>query len=283
MPIRTRIHESGPMSVEGIAPEPVYEEFVSELFHENTKQHRSDARFIERILAATFDPAVQSVMSPTHKLYPGKPRTDLPTQFPRSKLTLDEAIVGRRSNREFSKGPLPLGVAAKLLHYSYGVTGALELGNGREQLVRAAPSGGALFPIEVYLLARNVAVLAPGIYHFNPVANCLEQIAAKDPSAELVRLTYSQELSKAALVVALTGVSIKNRVKYGERGYRFMLLEAGHIAQNFLLTATAMGLHSYTLGGFVDDELDSLLQVDGFEETALYLLAAGKPVKAGRR
>jgi SagB-type dehydrogenase family enzyme len=271
------------MSVERLVPEPVYEEFVSELFHENTKQHRSDARFIERILAATFDPGVQSVMSPTHKLYPGAVRIEVPRTFAKSRRTFDDALLNRRSKREFAKTPLPFGSAMKLLHYTYGITGTLDAGPGHEQLVRAAPSGGALFPIELYVLARNVVKVPPGIYHFNAGQRCLERVSARDPFGDLVHLTYAEELREAALAFVLTGVSIKSRVKYGERGYRFMLLEAGHIAQNFLLTSTALGLNAFSLGGFVDDELDRLLQVDGFEETALYVMAAGKPGKPVRR
>jgi SagB-type dehydrogenase family enzyme len=267
------------MKADRIVPEPHYEEFVSELFHENSKQHRSDARFIERILAANFDPGVQTLMAPTHKRY-GRDvkRTVLPTSFPKSKLPFDEAVLTRRSEREFGKVPLSFAEVAKLLHHTYGVTGVLEAG-AHKTLLRAAPSGGALYPIEIYLLARNVRRLGVGIYHFSPAGNYIEQISADDPFPELIRATYARELEDAAIVLAMTGVSIKNRVKYGERGYRFMLIEAGHSAQNFLLTATAMGLRSFTLGGFVDDELDALLRVDGFEETTLYLMAAGKPAR----
>ena len=268
------------MSTDRFAPQAAHDEFISELFHENTKQHRSDARFIERILAATLDPSVQSMMGPTHKIYPGAGRIALPARLPKGKMTFDEAVLSRRSSRDFSNTPLRFGEVAKLLHSTYGVTGTLDGGGAHRVLLRAAPSGGALYPIEVYLLTRNVEKLPNGIYHFNPAARCLEEVSRKNPFPELVRVTYADELRDAAVVLALTGVSIKNRAKYGERGYRFMLIEAGHVAQNFLLAATAMRLNAFTVGGFVDDELDALLQVDGFEETSLYLMAAGKP---GRR
>ena len=263
-------------------PEPNPDEFVSELFHENTKQHRSDTRFIERIMAVSFDPGVQAVMGPTHKRYPGAFGIDLPERYPAAKITFDETVLSRRSLRAFAKTPVGFGVAAKLLHYTYGITGTLDAGPAHRQSLRAAPSGGALYPIEAYVLVRNVARIPPGVYHYSPVANRLERVDPRDPFEELVRITYAEELRRAAFVVALTGVSVKNRVKYGERGYRFMLLEAGHIAQNFLLTATAMGLNAFTLGGFVDDELNRLLRVDGFEETARYLMAAGRPASRER-
>jgi SagB-type dehydrogenase family enzyme len=268
------------MITEPILPAAAREEFVSELFHENTKQRRSDARFIERIVAAAFDPTVQSVMGPSHKLYRNAKVFALPTRLPKAKQTFDDAVLSRRSSREFGKDPLPLNVAAKLLHCSYGITGELDLGHGHRQALRAAPSGGALYPIEIYLFARNVEKLPKGIYHFNSGERSLEQITAKDPFPELIKATYADELRNAALVMAITGVSLKNRVKYGERGYRFMLFEAGHIVQNFLLAANAMRLNAFAVGGFVDDELDAMLRVDGFEETSLYLAAAGRPPRS---
>jgi SagB-type dehydrogenase family enzyme len=93
---------------------------------------------------------------------------------------------------------------------------------------------------------------------------------------DLSSITFTVELERAAMVFVLTGIALKSRLKYGERGYRFMLLEAGHIAQNLLLTANALGLGALPIGGFVDDELDRLLDVDGVEETSLYLVAVGR-------
>ena len=81
----------------------------------------------------------------------------------------------------------------------------------------------------------------------------------------------------AALAVALTGISMKTKLKYGERGYRFLLFEAGHIMQNLLLVASALGVSALPIGGFVDAELDSALGIDGLDEVSLYLAAVGPP------
>lgn len=116
--------------------EPNHDEYVSELFHENTKQHRSDERFIERVFAANYDAAFRRIISPTYKVYPGARRIALPRTFRKSKRGFDDALLGRRSRRDFDKAPLGFQAAAKLLHYTYGVTGALGPG-------RSASAAGA--------------------------------------------------------------------------------------------------------------------------------------------
>jgi SagB-type dehydrogenase family enzyme len=87
---------------------------------------------------------------------------------------------------------------------------------------------------------------------------------------------FTPQLANAAAIFVLTGVSLKSRLKYGERGYRFMLLKAGHIAQNLLLTAAALELGALPVGGFIDDEMDRLLGIDGLNEVSLYLVAIGR-------
>jgi nitroreductase len=102
-----------------------------------------------------------------------------------------------------------------------------------------------------------------------------ELVRAGDAAHEVARLCYTAALSEAAAVIVLTGISAKSRLKYGERGYRFTLLEAGHIAQNALLTASALMLDACPFGGFIDD-LDRLLGIDGLDEVSLYLVAVGR-------
>jgi SagB-type dehydrogenase family enzyme len=276
MPIRTPIPEAAPMIAERRTPEPDGDEFVSELFHENTKQRRSDTRFVERILSATYDPAMHRALAPKSKNYALSQRIALPRARAKGRMTLHDALLARRSDRAFTGDPLALRDLARLLRAGAGVTGSLDAGNGERVPLRAAPSGGALYPVETYVLARHVDGLAPGVYHFAPTADALDPVAGANPFPALVRATYEPQLRRAAVAFVLTGISIKSRLKYGERGYRFMLLEAGHIAQNLLLAATAMRLRSFTLGGFVDDELDALLRVDGADETSLYVIAAGR-------
>ena len=251
---------------------------VSELYHENSKHRRSDLRAVERIIAAMSSPFLQGIMASAHKRYPSAQRIVLAKHVDAPALmTFDEALLSRRSFRDFTGEAILLAHVTKLLQMACGITGWGDLPSGDRQFFRAAPSGGGLYPTEMYVFIRCAQELPAGIYHYNPVEHCLEVLREGDVVAtDLASITFTAELERAAVVFGLTGIALKARLKYGERGYRFMLLEAGHIAQNLLLTANSLGLGALPIGGFVDDELDRVLEVDGVEETSLYLVAVGR-------
>jgi len=247
---------------------------VSELFHENSKQHRSDYRLVERIIAAATDPVFQRMLTRGHKQYPSAPKVTLPDATPQSKIGFDETILNRRSSREFGRASLTFGEVAKLLHFSNGITDPAYPHN-RSPAFRAAPSGGALYPIEIYIAVLRAEDLAAGLYHYDPTANVLELVSEDSTANRLAYAAHTPEVNDASVVVILSGISLRTRLKYGERGYRFMLMEAGHICQNLLLTATALRLTAFPIGGFIDAEIDNLLGIDGTEEVSLYLVPIG--------
>jgi SagB-type dehydrogenase family enzyme len=188
-------------------------------------------------------------------------------------MSLGDALRRRRSARTFAQTALSRPVVAALLRAGYGVTGALDAG-GAMHPIRAAPSGGALYPLELSLVARRVDALEPGLYHFDPLDDSLEvlrpgrvPIGAATPFAEVA--------TGAAAVIVVTAVFWRTRFKYGLRGYRFALLEAGHVAQNILLAAAALELAAIPLGGFYDRRVDELLGLNGVDESALYLVCVG--------
>ncbi len=182
-------------------------------------------------------------------------------------------IDARRSVRVFGTRPLRLVELGTVLQAGYGVTGRLERA---PQELRSAPSGGALYPLELYVVARRVDGVAPGLYHFDPLRNCLERLRPECPDSELDGLSpYGELLRSSACFVAMTAMFWRSRFKYGARAYRFTLLEAGHVAQNMLLAVAALGLAAVPIGGFYDREVDSLLGVDGLYEASLYLLPLG--------
>jgi SagB-type dehydrogenase family enzyme len=190
-------------------------------------------------------------------------------------LPLGEAICRRRSARAFAEAPIARPQLAALLRAGYGVTGRAGDGD-TAQPVRAVPSGGALYPLELTTVVRRVDCLPPGLYHFDPLDDSLEEIrrgtvrvAATTPFAEVA--------GGAAVVIVVSALFWRSRFKYGLRGYRFALLEAGHAAQNMLLAATALGLAAVPLGGFYDRRVDELLAVNGVDESALYLVCVGAP------
>ena len=199
----------------------------------------------------------------------GLTSVQLPAGRPLAGL-LDDVLRARRSNRRYGAAPISLAELAALLSASYGVTGTLA---GQE--LRCVPSGGALYPLELYVVASNVAGLEPALYHYDPLRGALERIRGVQ-RPELEGLTpYDELVVPSAAVVAISAVFWRSRFKYGARAYRFALLEAGHVAQNYLLAATALGLSACPVGGFFDRQVDALLGIDGLYEASLYLLPVG--------
>lgn len=204
-----------------------------------------------------------------YKRYPEAPRVALPRPGLLT-ASLESVIRARQTEREFSDRPISIDELAKLLELSAGVT------NNQAVPRRAAPSPGALYPVETYPLVFSVPGLSPGVYHY----------ATLDHELELVRPLADAEAAKRFLptdffaarppvILALTAVFPRVQMKYLERGYRFALLEAGHIAQNLLLAATAMGLAAAPVGGFWDDPFNELLGLSPATEAVLYAVILG--------
>jgi len=187
-------------------------------------------------------------------------------------MSLAEALATRRSRRTFGDRPLTVIELATLLHAAYGVSGDLA---GTPQLLRTAPSGGALYPLELYLLPRRVAGLEASLYHYDPLRHALERLGPLPIVMGSDLSPYGDLLDGCGAVIAITAMFWRSRFKYGHRAYRFTLLEAGHVAQNALLAAASLGLAAVPLGGFYDRKVDALLGVDGLQEAALYLLPIG--------
>jgi SagB-type dehydrogenase family enzyme len=184
--------------------------------------------------------------------------------------------------RRFAARPVALGELAALLHAGYGRTGQLLAApEGIGPQLRTVPSGGALYPLELYVFAWRVVGLACGRYHFDPLRRVVERVRAGDErEALLERTVYPEPVGGCAVLLAITAVFWRSRFKYGLRGYRFALMEAGHVAQNVLLAATALGLGAVPLSGFYDRPMDELLGLDGVTESMLYAVALGVPERA---
>jgi SagB-type dehydrogenase family enzyme len=182
---------------------------------------------------------------------------------------VEEAIERRRSRRDFADRPLPLEELSRLLHLAQGITEP-------SYPLRAAPSAGALYPIEVYPVVNGVSQLAQGVYHYSVQHHALDLIREGDYRLALTAFALGQEMAgQAAVTFVLTALWQRLRWKYRERSYRYALLEAGHIAQNLYLGATSRGQNCVAIGAFLDDDINRLVGVDGEEESALYLVAVG--------
>ncbi len=162
---------------------------------------------------------------------------------------------------------------SQLLWATQGVTGGL-MGIP----LRACPSAGALYPVETYLFLHRVSGIAPGIYHYRVQSHALEVLRAGDFRGRIARAALDQDMAaEAAAVFAWTAVFARTRWKYGQRGYRYVYLDAGHIAQNLSLAAAGLGLGSCPIAALYDEEVNELLGVDGEEESVVYLSAVGHP------
>jgi SagB-type dehydrogenase family enzyme len=260
---------------------------LSELYHENSKITAMDWKLHRRALQ---DPVQRlwmrgaesrlheaySLIQRGAKQYRYAPRIALPAAPHRLRCDLAEALWQRRSVRAFSGQAISLAHLATLLHASYGITGYRD-----EQTQsfprRTVPSGGGIYPLEVYALVLHVDGLAPGVYHYEVYSHTLEQLTPGDLHEALWHaLLYEEFTEGPAAMLVVSGLFGRPRFKYGERGYRLILKELGHVGQNVCLTATALGLGACPVDGFVEDRMNDLLGLDGVDETALYLLVLGK-------
>ena len=250
---------------------------INELYHENSKMMASDIDLFSWIRLVTGSDAFHQTLSRPFKRYRGKRRVALP---PLPVAGTDEGGAGfidvalrRRSVRAFH-GAAPVGAVAKMLQLAYAVMPSSVSRDGR----RPAPSAGGLYPLELYLFAFAVEGLPAGLYHYSPPDNVLEELSPGDWHVPLGQMSFSENaMSGAAGVFAITGLLRRTQFKYRKRAYRFMMLEAGHVAQNIMLAAVAAELATFGLGGFLDDELNDLLGIDGEHEAALYLVPFGRP------
>jgi SagB-type dehydrogenase family enzyme len=253
-------------------------ESLAELFHENTKLHATPGSSLALTPPPGFKPDELRAMARAYKRYRRHPQIALPdvANLPASDAAFDAVVAKRRSGRRFADADIALPELAKILHQSYGVTGSASLPGGDRQFFRPVPSGGALYPAEVYLGVRGVSGLEPGLYHYNVPDHSLELLTPGDPTDKLFNVCCWQEHPReAAVTIFLAGVMQRTKRKYGERGYRYVLLEVGHLAQNLCLASTALGLSVFTSCGFFDDAANDLFRLDGVDETVLYVAYLG--------
>ena len=185
-----------------------------------------------------------------------------------SDVSIEQSLLQRRSIRSFTGEPLTLGEVSQLLWAAQGITDP--------RGYRTAPSAGALYPLEVYLVAGDVENLVPGIYKYEPDGHELDLLMDGDKRSELADAALGQSsVATGALAIVFTAVYERTTFKYGERGVRYVHIEVGHAAQNLCLQATAMGLGAVTVGAFHDDEVTEVINLPS-EEKPLYIIPVGR-------
>jgi SagB-type dehydrogenase family enzyme len=208
-----------------------------------------------------------------YKSYPNALRVALSAPMLTSGPPAARAIADRRSTRDYSAQPMTRAELSQVLFLTTGISSERW---GHER--RTAPSSGALYPIETYVVVHNVEGIDRGVYHYAIREHELEVVAAGDFRSRTVDQAIGQEfLGECGAVVFLTQIMQRMRPKYQDRSYRYGLLEAGHIGENGYLAAISLGLGACGVGAFMDDQINEMLGVDGVEEAAVYMLAVGHP------
>ena len=193
----------------------------------------------------------------------------LPSPRIQSQISVEAALLTRRSVRTYSDAPLTLPEAGQLLWAAQGITDP----NG----FRTAPSAGALYPLELYLVVKSVDRLSPGIYHYLPTDHQLRLLSEGEVSDQLSDAALRQSAVKdAPVVIVFSAVPERTTARYGERGMQYVFMEAGHAAQNVCLQAVALDLGTVTIGAFDEDEVRTILNLPE-REIPLYLLPVGRP------
>lgn len=184
-------------------------------------------------------------------------------------VSLEEALRTRRSVRAFSQAPITLEELSQLLWAAQGITDPRGF--------RTAPSAGALYPLELYVVAARVKGLKPGVYRYIPRGHRLEARAQGDRRQALARAALGQPwVQKAPVVFCIAAFYERTTRKYGDRGLRYVHIEVGHAAQNLCLQAVALGLGAVTVGAFYDHEVAKVLDLPP-EHRPLYLIPVGRP------
>jgi len=209
-----------------------------------------------------------------YKSYPDNKKIELPRIKSIKTGNLDFALKNRRSIRIFSDEALSMERVSYLLWAS---TGIQRKEHGFE--FRAAPSAGALYPIETYIVVNRVENIPKGVYHYNIKNHYLEEINNGDYGRAISEAALNQMMCYHAPVIFVwTAIFNRSKCKYGERAYRYIYLDAGHIAENLALGATSIGLGTCQIAALYDDEVNQIIDVDGLLESTIYMSVVGIPV-----
>jgi SagB-type dehydrogenase family enzyme len=205
--------------------------------------------------------------------YSAHQAVEMPTKVMELQTPLSIALLKRETCREMFSRKISLDEITALLYYSYGISHEIQ---GYPRKFRMVPSGGALYPLEIYFYCINDHAIPRGIYHYNPLKNIIYLIKKGDYN-DLIKkgLVFTDILDESSLLIFITAIFERSTLKYRERGYRFIFIEAGHVGQNIALVSSSLGLGSKSIGGYYDKEIDALLDLDGISHSTIYMLAIG--------
>ena len=230
------------------------------------------ARFIAVVSTVIITGLIQSAVSPGRCETMSAANSPETIQLPEPRydgdVSVEHALRMRRSVRSYKDDPLDLSEISQILWSAQGITS--------RRRFRTAPSAGALYPLELYVIAGNVKRLSPALYKYNPHNHTLIKTVAGDMRSELSRAALNQSaIKKAPAVLLFCAVYERTTGKYGRRGVRYVHMEVGHAAQNVCLQAIALGLNTAVIGAFRDTEVKNIARLPD-DEHPLYFLPVGR-------
>ena len=260
-------------------------EDVIELAHELTKLKFSNALQLARITPLFEQPFMQEILYRQERSYPLQPLVALPKpNLPDTPFS--QTILNRRSARSFTGHHLSAAMLGSILFGTLGETGQMpllhkETARGDVVPLRSTASAGALHPTGVYMVALQDEPIGRGIYHYDATEHSLEVVKLLSHQQSRQLLTAfpihpeGVDMGLASTVFLITSTFWRTRAKYGARGYRYCLLEAGGACENLCLTATALGLGHVVIGGFYDDDIHAWLGIDGVDHAVIVSVVVG--------
>lgn len=245
-------------------------------FHFATKNVEYETDYDESQLSREL--LARSPLPPSVKHYPRARRIALPSPAVERDDVFRDVLLSRRSVRRFGPGKVPLEKLATLLRLTWGFTGTIDWPGLGKVPVRTSPSGGARQALEVYVLARRVARLPSGLYHYRADRHELERLRQGVGKRTAALLCGGQSwVEESAALFFFTAVLPRVTWRYAfSRAYRVLLLEAGHLCQTFCLVATWLGLGPFCTAALADDEIETLLGVERDGEPVLYVAGVGE-------
>ncbi|MBN1818763.1 MAG: SagB/ThcOx family dehydrogenase [Sedimentisphaerales bacterium] len=237
---------------------------IGDQFQSQTKYHR------DRMPGGGMDFASQPEL---YKSYPDADIVDLPFVKDPGGLDLYDALRKRRSVRRFAERAIALNQLAWLLWASTGITRTED-----GWAFRSAPSAGALYPIETYLCVNRVEGMGPGLYHYSIPNHKLEMLTKGVFGDQVAAAALDQQMcNQCDVVFVWSAVFARSKWKYKQRAYRYVYMDAGHIAENLALAATSIGLAGCHIAALYDDQANALFDLDGIHESVIYMTVIGKP------
>ena len=246
------------------------DESLWETFHENSKFSKFEVYPTNTEAREIMDDLWPAMP------YSGFPIIDLPSERAPLDSPLETLLEKRVTARKLGPKTLDLSQLTSLLFAAYGETRSNDDGSfGRP--FRTIPSAGAMYPLELFFFTHKVKDLKTGLYHYNPHEHHLRLMSEENLTGPIAEALAQPNVAlDSSVIFLISAIFARETMKYGDRGYRFAFLEAGHLGQNLDLASASLGLGSMSIGGFCDRDIDKLLNIDGIMHSVIYMKAVGE-------